>query len=112
MKYYSKSTRGFYTEEIHNKMPEDVVSITDDLYNNLHIGQSNGKIISFDDTTQLPILIDPTIDPHTTIRTKQQEATNYLNSTDWYYIRKLETSVAIPDDIVTKRAEARLLLNQ
>ena len=112
MKYYSKSTGGFYTTEIHDKMPDDVVVVTDDLYNKLHIGQSEGKIISFDNTIKLPILIDPPIDPQEITTTKQKEATNYLNSTDWYYIRKLETGAAIPDDIITKRTEARLVLNQ
>ena len=31
----------------------------------------------------------------------------YLASTDWYTIRKSETGVEIPSDILTKRAEAR-----
>ena len=32
----------------------------------------------------------------------------YLASTDWYIIRKSDTGVAIPADILTKRAEARV----
>ena len=31
----------------------------------------------------------------------------YLASTDWYSIRKVETGVEVPDDVLTKRAEAR-----
>ena len=30
----------------------------------------------------------------------------YLNDTDWYYIRKLERNVEVPADVVTKRAES------
>jgi hypothetical protein len=30
----------------------------------------------------------------------------YLNETDWYYIRKLERNVEVPADVVTKRAES------
>tara|TARA_B100001287_G_scaffold254910_1_gene238658 strand:- start:1240 stop:1533 length:294 start_codon:yes stop_codon:yes gene_type:complete len=35
------------------------------------------------------------------------EARKYLTETDWYVTRKAETGKAIPDDIVTKRQEAR-----
>lgn len=31
----------------------------------------------------------------------------YLTSTDWYAVRMAETGVAIPDDVVTARANAR-----
>jgi hypothetical protein len=37
------------------------------------------------------------------------EAKNFLNSTDWYVIRKMETGAAIPSDIIAKRAMARSL---
>lgn len=30
----------------------------------------------------------------------------YLNDTDWYYIRKLERNIDVPADVVTKRAES------
>ena len=35
------------------------------------------------------------------------EARKYLADTDWYVTRKTETGNAIPDDILTKRQEAR-----
>jgi len=34
----------------------------------------------------------------------------YLYETDWYVIRKLETGVEIPADVLTKRAAARLAI--
>ena len=34
-------------------------------------------------------------------------ARKYLADTDWYVTRKAETGKAIPDDILTKRQEAR-----
>ena len=42
----------------------------------------------------------------------EQEETNanhriYLKETDWYIIRKTETGVDVPADILTKRAESR-----
>lgn len=41
----------------------------------------------------------------------RSEAVLYLKSTDWYVIRKFETGKEIPDDIVTKRNEARDVLS-
>ena len=38
------------------------------------------------------------------------DAQAYLNSTDWYVVRMTETGTQIPDDVLTKRAEARSLL--
>ena len=38
------------------------------------------------------------------------EALSYLESTDWYVTRKLETGVDIPVEISAKRAEARLIV--
>lgn len=35
------------------------------------------------------------------------ESVSYLASTDWYVIRYMESAVAIPDDVVQKRAQAR-----
>jgi hypothetical protein len=35
------------------------------------------------------------------------EAHHYLNSTDFYYARFLETGEAVPEDVVTKRKAAR-----
>ena len=35
------------------------------------------------------------------------EARKYLTETDWYVTRKAETGKAIPDDVLTKREEAR-----
>ena len=39
---------------------------------------------------------------------KKISALQYLKETDWYATRKAETGKAIPDDILTKRAQARL----
>ena len=39
--------------------------------------------------------------------TLNQAARDYLNETDWYIIRKTETGVEVPADILTNRAKAR-----
>lgn len=36
-----------------------------------------------------------------------REARNYLTETDWYVLRFQETGVEIPEDVLSKREEAR-----
>ena len=40
--------------------------------------------------------------------TKVNAAMEYLKQTDWYAHRKAETGKAIPDDVLEKRAQARI----
>jgi hypothetical protein len=42
---------------------------------------------------------------------QSNEAKSYLNLTDWYVIRFLETGVVIPSEITTNRALARAKAN-
>lgn len=57
--FYSKSTNGFYVEEIHgDNMPSDVIEITQELYNQLMAEQSTGRQISSDENG-MPITIEP-----------------------------------------------------
>jgi len=56
-KFYSKETKGFYSDDLHDKMPEDAVQITDETYAQLLAGQETGKVISADKDGN-PILID------------------------------------------------------
>ncbi|MFA7347271.1 MAG: hypothetical protein WCZ86_05885 [Desulfurivibrionaceae bacterium] len=51
--------------------------------------------------------VAPYVEPPVTQTQKQAEARAYLNSTDWYVIRKLETGAEIPTDIAKARQEAR-----
>lgn len=59
MKYFSASTNGFYSEEIHGEnMPDDVVEISDEKWQQLLEGQSAGKWITPDESGY-PVLTDP-----------------------------------------------------
>jgi len=40
-------------------------------------------------------------------RRTNQEARQYLTSTDWYIVRQTETGVEVPAEVLTKRAEVR-----
>ena len=43
--YYSQSTGGFYDDQIHSRLPEDVVAISPEQHTALLAGQSNGQVI-------------------------------------------------------------------
>ncbi|MDK1929354.1 MULTISPECIES: tail fiber assembly protein [Enterobacteriaceae] len=59
MKYFSKITNGFYSEEINGEaMPSDVVQISDKQWIDLLEGQILGKVISADHTGN-PVLTNP-----------------------------------------------------
>lgn len=54
---------------------------------------------------------DLTFEDLTVTRTPYEKAVigkRYLAETDWYVARKSETDKAIPSDVLTKRAQARL----
>lgn len=56
---YAKSTSGFYDPEIHgDQIPADAVEITGEAHAALLAGQSNGKVITADETG-VPVLSDP-----------------------------------------------------
>ena len=53
---------------------------------------------------------------HTELKTirvskTKTKADTLLSRTDWYVVRKAETSTAIPADVITRRAEIRTLCN-
>ena len=43
---------------------------------------------------------------------EEQTLLAYLASTDWYAVRFAETAQAIPEDVVTQRAEARAMISE
>lgn len=58
--YYSASTRGFYTKEIHGtNMPPDVVGVSEEYWRGLFELQSQGMEIRPDETGR-PVAVHPT----------------------------------------------------
>ena len=106
--FASKTTRGFYYAAIHgDNMPADVVEITAEEHAALLDGQSQGKLIDFDEAGR-PFLADPIPPSAEQIQAQvNAEARAYLLQTDWYVIRLQETGGSIPDNILHSRAEAR-----
>ena len=106
--FYSKTTGGFYTREIHgDNIPADAVEITAEQHSELIEDQCQGKRIVADEAGH-PVLADPPAPTDEEMQVvRNQEARAYLTSTDWYVIRNQETGVAIPEEIAIKRQEAR-----
>ncbi len=82
MIYYSKTTKGFYNQEIHGtNIPPDCVRITNEQHVYLLNEQSQGKQI-VPDTNGYPIAIAPSAIPLTweQIRSRRDQL---LKETDW-----------------------------
>lgn len=107
---YSKSTGGFYAAETHgDNMPADVTHESEWEYTHAELleGQSQGKLIAFDEAGH-PLLVDPPTPTAEQLQAQiNTEARTYLASTDWYVIRWQENGTPIPEDIATTRTEAR-----
>ena len=54
------------------------------------------------------LALQPTAEAKATQEAQNLEALKYLADTDWYVIREMDSGVAIPENIKTLRAEARL----
>lgn len=56
--FYSASTNGFYISDIHQSMPEDVVKISQEQYDKVFEGQSEGLLIVAD-AKGFPVNVEP-----------------------------------------------------
>ena len=82
MIYYSKTTKGFYCEEIHGtNIPSDCVQITKEQHTTLLNDQSQGKQI-VPDQNGYPIAIIPPVAPPTWEQIKAQRD-GLLKDSDW-----------------------------
>ena len=82
MNYYSKTTKGFYCEEIHGtNIPSDAVQITKEQHTNLLNEQSQGKQI-VPDENGYPIAIVPPVIPPTWEQIRSTRD-SLLKDSDW-----------------------------
>lgn len=64
MMYYSKSTKGFYTKDIHgDNIPAEAVEVSIDDYNALMEGQSNGMMIVPNDNGHPMLVAQEIVEP-------------------------------------------------
>lgn len=106
--FASKTTRGFYDAAIHgDNMPADVVEVTVEEHAELLEGQTQGKVINWDNDGY-PFLANPPAPTSEQIQKQiNSQARAYLASTDWYVIRWQENATPIPESVSTARDEAR-----
>ena len=108
--FYSASTSGFYNTDVNPTMPTDVVEITEEYYQSLLQGQSEGlQIVA--DAQGYPVLITPVPPPPTAAQNKAT-ASKLLSNTDWTTIPDVANPINDPylgnqDEFVAYRNEIR-----
>ena len=92
--YYASSTGGFYAPDINPIIPDGAVEITDEYYQELLTGQSNGKCITAN-AEGYPVLTGPVIVPPTAEENKAT-ASALLTDTDWTTIADVADPINSP----------------
>ena len=95
--FYSASTGGFYTPDIHPTMPTDVVEITEKYYQSILDGQSTGKLIT-SDLQGKPVLTEPIIIPPTYQELRRSEY-NKLNQDEMRFDDLINSTTTWVDSI-------------
>lgn len=100
--YYSKTTGGFYSQDIHGEnMPADVVEISDEVHAEMLAGQALGKrIVAGQDGA--PMLADQPAPTTTELWASHQvQAQVALDASDMVALRCFKAGVAFPSDWLT-----------
>lgn len=97
--------QGWYDLDIHSEIPVPNIEVTDEFWQEaININANcyeDGEFIVKDFRTDSEIAEQLQAQANA-------EARAYLNSTDWYVTRFTETGKEIPEEVKTKRDEARL----
>ncbi len=104
---FSHSTRTFY-DPSDEDIPADGINVSEEAYQTFVRETSLGNHVSMSMDGTPTVTVFHTNNLFLTI----EQALQYLNSTDWYYIRQLDTGQSIPQDVVDNRAAARAMLNE
>jgi len=88
------------------KDDEGVVFAYDD--QQVLMGLADDKTPMTDEEVQLHL--NPPKTEEQILLEQQAEARQYLDDTDWYIIRRTETSVEVPAEVLDKRAYARSII--
>ena len=94
--------KGFYDDDVHDSIPTPNVSLTEKQWQS---AVDNNHNYVADNGSSKTVTLEPTTGE------KVAEAYAYLNSTDWYVVRNTDIGKAIPEDVSTKRVEARQTIN-
>lgn len=81
--FYSALTNGFYDISIHGQnIPEDAVEITDEVYEQIFIEQSSGKVIT-SDSNGYPVTIEPFFTNEELAAEARLQRDELLKGSDW-----------------------------
>ena len=106
MLYYSKTTNGFYHEEITPARPADAVAITAEEHRALLRGQAEGRVLTADADGK-PVLVASQAGAEEERRRLVNEARERLRESDVWVIRLLETGAAAPPEVRAYREQLR-----
>jgi len=101
--FYSKTTGGFYSEDIHTTIPDDAVEVSDSDYTALFVGQAEGKIISANDAGHPELIDRPEATDSQKWEAYQIKAKTALSNSDTTMLRVYEavvlgdTTMSAPD---------------
>jgi len=109
-KFYSKTTNGFYSDDINTTMPPDAVAVSDSNYHDLFAAQSNGKVIQ-SDANGHPVALDH-------VKTNDEIQAELVNSarialdqSDTTIIRCYSAGVPVPSTWQSYRDALRSIMN-
>ena len=105
--YYSKSTNGFYSDEIHGaNLPNDCVEISQEVYLELINKQSSGLVIVSNDSG-LPVAVEPSYsDEQLAQAAETNRKAAYQAEADPLFF-KWQAGEGTQEEWVAKRAEIR-----
>ena len=108
MRYYGTNNGKEYGFTTQQDFFTQAVEVTENDYQALLKGQSNGQCIIAVDGK--PVLQE--VDTTPTVAQLIAEQQEILDTTDWYVTRHAETGKEIPAEILTKRQAARDKINE
>lgn len=109
MLYYSKTTNGFYHEELTPTLPSDAVAITEEVHQALLAGQAEGRVLT-SDANGHPLLV---VVERSAEELRQQllsAARLRLTASDIVVLRLVEHGLAVPENYRAYREALRAVL--
>ena len=100
--FYSKSTGGFYVQEIHgNSIPEDAIEISNEQYQRMLEGQTQGLFISSNDLGEPILTAYPTVQK-TYTQLRKEEYPSFAEQFDLIYHSGLEAWKDVIESVKAK----------
>lgn len=101
---------GWYDAVIHTSIPTPNIEVNNEVWQ-FALANNHNKVNADGTTEHFDFRTQEEIDKQNR-DIEVNKARKYLDDTDWYVTRLLETTKAIPENILSLRAEARLILSE